>query len=426
MKRMMILLLALLLFVPAMGEENVGNRLAGAMYRIVLRTGEGDVPLGSGVLFVQKDLLLTAEACCQEGSLHAIGLDGEFPIVHGEKAPGGGVAILQMAGESAGEPLALAGYESSVLPWLFGSSVEGKLANLPLTGVTDSRLGELDAIVLRSAEGLLPGAIAADQNGDIIALVVAQQAEGRGMYIALDPVGILMSVNAHAEDAFPEAAARWEDGALAITWEDGTRQGGAYCIIISSESNSYYTTFTEDAQARSASLLLPAGHAYQWQVQWVPEGGEPELVYGRMAETRTAAEPLTDHGFRQECGLVCGPGGLVSAEELPMLTRVTAALIQDEGTDMYLQAINTYDVEETIECPMLVELIAPDGQFFFESYAYTFAPEYEAHDSYAIPVEGLFDICREFSGGELPQGEYTLRYFIGGKVAGECTFTLEE
>lgn len=426
MKRMLILLLALLLILPAHAEENIGNKLAGAMYRIVLRTGEGDVPLGSGVLFVQKDLLLTAEACCQEGSLYAIGLDGEFPIVYGERALGGGVAILQMASQSAGEPLMLAGYESSVLPWLFGASAEGKLANLPLQGVIDSRFGDLDAIVLRSAEGLLPGAIVADNHGDIIALVVAQQAEGRGVYIALDPNGILTTINTHADDSFPSAGAQWEDGALAITWEDGARQGGQYCIIVTSENNTYYTTFTEDAEARSTSLLLPPGHVYQWQLQWVPDGEEPEPVWAKMTETHITAEPLTAYGFRQECGLVNGPKGLASAEELPVLTRVTAAVVQDENTDMYLQALNTYDVEETIECPMMVELTAPDGQFFFESYAYTFAQEYEAHDSYAIPVEGLFEICMEFSGGTLPTGDYTLRYIIDGKVAGECTFTLEE
>ena len=43
-----------------------------------------------------------------------------------------------------------------------------------------------------------------------------------------------------------------------------------------------------------------------------------------------------------------------------------------------------------------------------------------------LPIEELFDVCADFSGGEVQPGDYVIRYFIGGEAAGEYPFTLEE
>lgn len=427
MKRMMILLLALLLLaLPVHGEENVGEKLSGALYRIVLRTEEGDMTLGSGVLFVQKDLLLTAEYCCQDGTLYAIGRDGEFPVVYGEKAHGGGVAVLQIAGQAAGEPLLLAGYESSVLPWLFGATPEGTLTSKLLKGALESKYRELDALVLRSVEGLLPGAVVVDTYGDIVAMVTGQQAEGLGMYTALDPDGVLASMNAGVDRIFPPAQAKWENAALILTWEDEERTDGQYAVIVSSDENEYYTWFDAASTECELEIVLAPGHQYDWQLQWVPAGGNVEPDWNRMQSVSAPAGAFTAYDYQQSCCLATGPRGSDDAHDLSPMKSITAAAICNEETDVYLQVECSYKVDEWVTLPMSVELIAPDGQFFFSTYNYNFAPDGVNGDSYALPVQELFDYCRQYAGGTLPLGDYVIRYAFDGQIAGEYPFTLEE
>ena len=80
-KRILSLIVAFFLLLPCMsaGAEDVDSLIDNALYRIVLRTAEGDVLLGSGVLFLNESVLLTAEGCCREGQLYAIGGDGSTP-----------------------------------------------------------------------------------------------------------------------------------------------------------------------------------------------------------------------------------------------------------------------------------------------------------------------------------------------------------
>lgn len=427
MKRMVILLLALLLLaLPAHGEENIGEKLSNALYRIVLRTEEGDVTLGSGVLFVQKDLLLTAEYCCQDGALHAIGRDGEFPVVYGEKAPGGGVAVLQIASQSAGEPLLLADYESSVLPWLFGATPEGTLTSKPLKSALESKYRDLDALVFRSEEGILPGAVAVDTQGNVVAMVTGQQSEGLGMYTALDPEGIVTAMNAASDRIFPPAQAKWENAALTITWEDEERTDGQYAIIVNSDENEYYTWFDVANTERKSEIFLAPGHQYDWQLQWVPAGENVEPDWDRMQRVSAPAGAFTAYDYQQSCCLAAGPKGSNDAHDLPPMTTITTAAICNEKTDVYLQVKCTYKVDKWVTLPMSVELIAPDGQFFFSTYNYSFAPDGVNGDSYALPVQELFDYCRQYAGGTLPLGDYVIRYAFDGQIAGEYPFTVEE
>lgn len=427
MKRMMILLLALLLLAfPAQGEENVGDKLLQALYRIVLRTDEGDTTLGAGVLFVEKDLLLTAEYCCQEGALYAIGRDGEFPVVYAEMANGGGAAVLQLAGKSAGEPLLLAEYDASVLPWLFGATREGALTSKPLTSALEGKYRDMTALVLRSEEGLLPGSVVVDANGGIVAMVVSQQTEGLGMYVALDPEGLVTTLRAPVDGIFPPAQGKWENAALTITWEDEERTDGQYAIIVSSDENEYYTWFDAASTERSQEIFLSPGHAYEWLLQWVPAGGKVEPDWDRMQRVSVPAGTFTAYEYQQRCCLAAGPKGSDDAQDLPPMQKITHAAIFNEKTDVYLQVDCTYKVDEWVTLPMSVELVAPDGQFFFATYDYRFAPDGENGDSYALPVQELFDYCRQYAGGTLPLGDYVIRYAFNGQIAGEYAFTVEE
>ncbi len=125
-----------------------------------------------------------------------------------------------------------------------------------------------------------------------------------------------------------------------------------------------------------------------------------------------------------DCYLASTPKGVEPAGALEPMA-LTAAALADPACDVYLQVRSSYRVAEEIVLPMTVELIAPDGQFYFEEMSFIFDPALGEDDSFAVPVGELIDNCNTFSGG-LRTGEYLVRCAIGGRIAGEYAFTLQE
>lgn len=422
-------LAAMLIFsLTARAESDLGVLLNNAMYRIVLRTADGDTTLGSAVLFADKKILLTAESCCADGDLLAIGADGEHEILAWEKADDSGVALMEMITPSAGTPLKLANYDARSLTFIFGANAGGIVGSVPLYQALYTVYRGQEALVFRGEEGLLPGAFVADEKGGVIGLVVAQQMEGIGMYIALDPDALYNVLTAEPDaSAFCPVTLEWEGGLLNIAWTDEARQGGYYALTISGDSNHFYTVYKEESGARSASAILPPGHTYYIQVQWVADGEDlTEPAWDAMTTISLHTQPLTAYGFRQECYLAFGGPDQEGAITLPRTERITSAMFAEDAQVPYFQIRNTYDVDEEVRLPATVELAAPDGQFFFRDLTYVFDPAYETDDSFTLSMTELFDVCADFSGGALPLGDYVIRYHIGGDLAGEYPFTLEE
>lgn len=431
MKRILSLALCLLMLCTGLSqaESDPYALLRNALYRIVLRTEEGDVTLGSGVLFMNESVLLTAESCCLGAPLYAIGEDGEHAIVSCTLAGESGAALLEMAEPSTGTPLTLANYDVESLPYLFGCDAEGNLGALPMYLVRHARYRGQNALTLSGEEGLLPGGIMADAKGCIVGLIMAQQMEGYGMYTALEPDTLYLALTGGADAAaFLPMTAAWEDGLLRFTWTDDERGKGKYSLSLSVDDNSYYTTYEIQPGERGVQMAVPPGHTYYAQVQWVDAGQEAQPVYwAAMINYTLPTLDFTQHGFAQRCYLAAAPAGEEVTGLLDALAPITAAALSEEGSDLYLQVINTYDVDGEITLPMTVSLVAPDGQVYFEEMSYIFSPEYEQNDTFAVPVDELFAACRAFSGkGSYPAGEYALRYSIGGRAAGEYNFTLED
>ncbi len=426
-KRILSLLLTLALLLcslPVRAENDVYDLIDNALYRLILRTEEGDVILGSGVLFLDKSVILTAESCCAEGRLYAVGRDGEHAVQAMEKAGDSGAVLLELATPSAATPLALANYDAETLSWVFGMDALGNTGSVPLYQVLYGMYRGQNALVLSSEEGLLPGAFAVDEKGAVVALVVAQQTEGLGMYTALDPDALYSALTGSSEaESFLPLQVDWHEGFLTLTWSDTKRTSGLYIITISGDDNSYYTTYEGECSERKLQLAVPPGHTYYFQVQWA-ESADAALppVWNAMTTYTVPETAFTLYGFTQECYLASAPAGQEVTEVLPESGFVPLA---DASAARYLQIINRYDVAGEIEYPMSLELIAPDGQFYFEEHLYLFAPEYEADDCFALPLDELLAVCAEFSGGILQKGEYRVRYSIAGKLAGECVFTVE-
>lgn len=427
MKKLICILLLLTLAFPALAEEDVYARVSDALYRIVLRTAEGDVTLGSGVVFLDQSVLLTAGAYPAAGALYAIGADGEHGVRSVEWPGSAGLALMQLDSPSSATPLGLSDYQTVGLSHLFGTDDEGNVGTVPLYQALHSVYRGQYALLLSAEEGLLPGAVMMDEKGCVVAVVMAQQAEGVGMYVALNAKAIYSAITGEQEaDAFLDLEVGWDNGLLTLSWIDGPREDGLYLITISGKENGYYTFFEADCDQRSFQTAVPPGHTYYIQAQWTPSEEEAHApVWSAMAEYTVPQSAFTLYGFTQECFLASAPAGQEITGVLPEMTFVSADTLADASRALYLQITNTYDVDGDIEAPMTLELLAPDGQFYFDELSYLFSPEYEAEDVFCVPLAELFETCARFSAnGAMQPGEYTLRYAIAGKTAGEYAFTL--
>jgi len=425
MKRMLTLLLALLLIlcVPAMAEENLYDLIENAMYRIVLRTEEEDTTLGSAVLFSDRQILLTSAACMQEGELIALGADGEHAIRAAQAVDDSGLAMLEMAEPSDATPLHLASEDAAGVACVFGVDKSGEFIVAPLNQVRNALYQGQEALLLSSSEGLLPGSFVTDDTAGLIALSIAQQTEGLGAYLALDANGLYRALTRQQyAEAFLPTQSSWQDGFLTISWTDEERSGGMYIITLSGDDNPYYTFFEADYTERAIELVVPPEHRYDYQVQWVESADDAiDPVWGAMNGQFVPGAAFTKYGYTQECGFVTRVN---EKDKIAHVDQVTQNMLLDETLLKSLHVKASYDVEEKVELPMTIELIAPDGLFYFESAMHTLTPKKESSDAFLLPLNDLLLDCAEFSGGTLRYGAYTLRYAIGGATAGEYTFTL--
>ena len=180
MKRILSLLTALVLLMSmtALGEEQVYDLIENALYRIVLRTEAGDQTLGTGVLFSDKQLLLTSAACVQEGEIIAIGPEGECAVSAVQVLDQSGAAMMELSAPASGTPLHLAADNAAGMAALFGTAADGEFLVAPLNQVRATIFRGQSALLLNSSEGLLPGSFLTDEHGNLIGLCIAQQAEG--------------------------------------------------------------------------------------------------------------------------------------------------------------------------------------------------------------------------------------------------------
>ena len=151
-KRILLLALSLLLMMGLTAQaEDVYEKINDAMYRIVLRTEQGDTTLGSGVLFQDQRTILTASSCCAQGDLYAIGSDGsEYRVLRYEVKNQADLALLTLEKSSPAEPLAMADLNGQPLPFLFGANAEDNIGSMPMYGVRQGMYGKHEALIFAS------------------------------------------------------------------------------------------------------------------------------------------------------------------------------------------------------------------------------------------------------------------------------------
>nr|MBR4282022.1 hypothetical protein [Clostridia bacterium] len=424
---LMLLMICTLLLLAAAGAEELYDQIDAALYRIVLRTDEGDKTLGSGALFLHQTVILTARGCCPEGKLYAIGTDGEHEVK--STLTTGQAALLELATPSSAAPLTLAPGNAQSLPFLFGANHAGQRGTMPLYNARADMQDDMRSILFSSAEGLLPGAFLTDQEGRITALITGQRMEGLGSYTGLgaDTLEKLLSSDDPADSGFMDCTFQWEDGKLTVSWTDTQHTDGVYVLTLICGENQYYTTYEARIDERSMVLTPPPGHTYAMQVErTTSEAAALAPDWDVLREYTLPLLPFTAYGFQSECAIVSVPAGAEVAADEPAMTAFTSAALTDPQRDVLLSVHSSYDVSAKVTAALALELRAPDGQFFFDELTLDLDPAAAGDDSFLLPLDDLLQSCAKFSGGALKAGEYTVRFFLDGCKAGETAFTLTE
>ncbi len=442
-----ILLLCLVLcaaFSVAQAGDDPQTMAENALYTIVARTDGGDMVLGSGVLFQRSDALLTVSHCMPEGTeIYAVNADGERRVKGWETLLDSGLGILYLEGLARTAPLALSAMDCYALPTLYGVDGKGQAAQAHLHQIIYSVHNGYNALQLVAHDGLMPGGVMMDEKGALMGVILTQNGEGRGRYTALDARTLMALMGQESVSGEMEYSMTWlngscretlcawngDKGVAVVLWPEAEGGEGTYVIHVSGEENLYYTSYTAEMGETYVELPLPPGHRYLFHVQWVKDGEQAEfdMAYAVSLEI-PEAQALTSYGFTQDCYLGVAPAAHPHNAIHDRMDEVSADMLTDPRQTVCLQILNRYDVDETVEMPLSICLEAPDGQFYWYDSSYAFIPEYEQNDVFCMDLSGLWEDCATFSGhadGLVPAGEYTLAYYIGGKLAGEYAFEVK-
>ena len=397
--------------------------------------------LGSAVLLLGPDVMLsTAPLPTNLDTVRVCGPDGSSHELLFAMAGDAGMQMLVLNGESS-LPYASLSRQEGANGTLVGVTEKGQRYSAPVTSAVKTRYEGHDAWLISAKEPLLPGAMILDDAGDLLGVTVAVWGEGEARYVALTGsalIGVLTgSAEAQADGSvwLTDAAMTYDAGALTIDWSeceiDGFSEESTFTLYFEDVMNTYTSYLTTSAGATSVSIVVVPGREYR---VW--------LRHDQSADSREVSKPedramsfavpeigtLTDYGFTSECYLAWAlVGGAPEAtEELPKLEFISADSLRNPDIGLYMQVINTYEVEEEIERDMIYVLHTPEDYTFFTGAGYIFMPEYQEHDAWNADITGMFEDYLVFNGtGNFAPGEYTVSYVIGGEYAGGFSFWLK-
>ncbi len=398
--------------------------------------------MGSAVLFGDSETLLTTVwALGHSGEIRVIGPDGTYsltsavtPLEESELA----LLTLDRPCEAA-QPLQLFSSGTAAdMALVLGITRDGQLYSAPQEKAPSARYGDKDAGLVAASSALAPGAVVLDEAGMLSGLVVAAWGEKPGHFAALTRNAIAQEfvaagLVARAQDNWLDAISlQYEAGFLTVDWsqEASITQDSQMHVYLIDEQNHFYSWYLTDGVNGSIDLPVAPGRRYGVWVQHSQTDerdwdSAPMAPSGRIAIPE--AQPLTAHHFRSlSCVLASHPADQTPevSTVLPAMEEITAQTLADESLRLYLQATDSYEVAEEIEAPLLIALVAPDGQCFSLISGYIYMPELNTGDHWNAEVTELVRCVPQMCGDYLP-GEYTLSYYIGGELAGTAAFTLE-
>lgn len=438
MKRIVTLLLALCLLltlVPAAAEEVPEN-----LYRIVLRTENGDETLGSAVLYRSDVTLLTAAGCWAEGDLFAIGADGEHAILRCDAVPGTQLLCMEMATPSTAEPIAVTTADYLLDYMLYGVNARGEFVRMQVRNSRITRVDGRTEALLYADEGLLPGAIMLGDDYGLACVTVYQAAEGVGVYATVADV-TLSNLSARPADGpwlLTGVTAGYEAGLVTVDWANAPvpQEGAVITVYVTSTNNTYLSSVVPEAGV--TSITFPAAPGTE-MIAWVvvsdsEEAAQQAQLFPESADEAAIvqvpqAEPITLNSLRNvRMGVTPGEPGMdgVATDFLPQ-EPLTREALSDRSRPIYFMTEDVYTCDaEDDEHTLMVTLCTPEGYTLYYFSGYVFMPEYAASDLWVSDVSEVFADYERFCAGEpWPAGEYTILYTIDGAEVNRLTFTLD-
>lgn len=440
MKKLLMLFLCLMLLaLPAMAAESVQPSVF--LLTLVDEAGQ-ETPLGSGLLMLEGDVLLTSAPIPEElEAVRASGPDGKTYKVLFSIPGEQGVQMLVLHSEST-LPFAGVIRDEGVNGTLVGITEKGLRYSAPVENATRTTYEGHDAWLVSAKEPLLPGAALIDANGDAFGITVADWGEGEARYVAVTGDAFVTFLMGDPGSTDSKSSSEWltdvkfsyDAGLLTVDWSecqiDGLSEDSAFTLYFEDVKNTYVSYITGASDKTSMSIIVVPGRDYRFWVRHTH--GAPDSNAARPEEqamTFTAPDlgRLTDYGFTDTSylGWALADETPDGTAELPKLEFISADSLRNPDIRLYLQVINSYTVTEEIERDMVYVLHTPEDYTFFLGAGYIFGPDYMEHDAWNADISGLFDDYLAYNGtGSFAPGTYTVSYVIGGQWAGGFSFTL--
>lgn len=409
------------------------------LYRLMTRTENGaQTCVATAVALVDGATLTTADAALRAGNVTVVA-DGET-LEATQPAPSDrtGLATLTLA-ESAAEEIA-PGEATGGMRYL-GALADGSLASGEATAIQRATWRGQEALLLSAREGLCPGAVLLNAQGDAAAMIVAGYGEGVGRYVALP----LLSGAAEQSTWLTDVALRSQGGYLTVDWSGSAAQfdeNSAVAVYFFNENNLYYFYDSLPASAGEMKLPLVPGEAYRvWALHHHGEASYSSLPTDAPNVTLAAEAPrvFNKFGYQDEAlYLAALPVYTLPEDEdklaenasgsmtvLPRAERVTAEELAAGEKALYLQARSKYRAKKEQEALLVWTLTTPEGFVLWESDGFIFLPELDGTDDWSVDLTEMLQSYAAVVEGAPAAGRYTVAYYLDGAKAGEIAFTVE-
>lgn len=420
MKKILVLLLALLLAYPALAEE------ASPFY---LLTAADGTPVGTAVLCQDASTLLAAAHLTGQGELLAQGSGGPMAVTQ-VRTLGSSLALLTLDTPSPAAPLALNLEATPALA--FGYDEKGQACISTLEQRSIIPYGDDFALTFTAQQAMLPGSILVDENGCLCGLCVASYGEGINRYVGI--AGQMLAPIQYNAAWVTDFTATPGSGSVTVDWSacdmQCSREDCVMSVFAEDIQNPYFSYYAAK-ESTSASLLLAPGRTYRLWLQHAHGEPQPNMsLPGGSAQLVKLPSPerFTLYGFKtQDMHLSAVPAREAAEAEntyQPPMASISAAALLDPDSTIFMQVRSTYQVEEEQSAMLLASLVTPEGCCFTMEGLFLFEPTLQQQDDWNLNITNLLDACVSYC-GQLAAGEYTLSFYLDGALGAEVTFTLE-
>lgn len=180
MKKFLCALCALMLMISLLPAQAAG---LPTLYRLMAQTADGkQTCVATAVALPDGSALLTADAALRAGDVRVMADDETLEATQPAPSDRTGLAILTLAEPAANG--ATQGEATGELRY-WGALPDGSLVSGSAAAIQRATWNGQEALLLSAREGLCPGAVLLNAQGDVAAMIVAGYGEGVGRYVAL-------------------------------------------------------------------------------------------------------------------------------------------------------------------------------------------------------------------------------------------------